>query len=332
MHIADLMEALNPELVKTLRVNSATEVAQDIQQFELVDPNNSAGELPAFTPGAHILIQAPNGMTRRYSLTNPPEDRSRYVIAVKREASGRGGSVSMVDGLKAGDLVHVSLPRNEFELRENAPSFLFIAGGIGITPIRSMVQHLRETGGAPFKLYYLTRSPEMTAYRDEFSAPEFRGKVVLHHDHGDPDRSLDLWSVLEKPKGHVYCCGPKPLMDAVRDMTGHWSTSAVHFEDFGAGKAARATDDKPFNVKLADTGESIDVPANVSILEALRAKGHRVPSSCESGTCGSCRVRLVGGDPDHRDLVLTDTERLREVIVCVSRAHTPELVIQLPSE
>jgi len=197
------MEALNPELVKTLRVDRVSPIAQDIREFELVDPEN--GQLPEFTPGAHILIQAPNGMTRRYSLSNPPEDRSRYVIAVKREASGRGGSISMVDHLKAGDPVHVSLPLNEFELREQAPAYLFIAGGIGITPIRSMVHHLRETAPAPFKLYYLTRAPEMTAYREELSGPEFRGKVVIHHDHVDPDRSLDLWPVLEKPKGHVYC-------------------------------------------------------------------------------------------------------------------------------
>jgi phthalate 4,5-dioxygenase reductase subunit len=323
-----MREALNPELVRTLRVNNVARVARDIQQFELVDADG--GELPEFTAGAHILIQAPNGMTRRYSLSNPPEDRERYVIAVKREANGRGGSISMVDELKPGDIAHVSLPRNEFELREGAASYLFIAGGIGITPIRSMIHHLREAGSAPFKLYYLTREPEMTAYRDEFGAPEFRGKVVIHHDHGDPDRSLDLWPVLEKPKGHVYCCGPKALMDAVRDMTGHWSTSAVHFEDFGAGKTVRPVDDKPFTVKLADTGEAIDVAANVSILEALRAKGHRVPSSCESGTCGSCRLPLVAGEPDHRDFVLSDAERLREIIVCVSRAYTPELTIGLP--
>ena len=168
----------------------------------------------------------------------------------------------------------------------------------------------------------------MTAYREEFAAPELRGKVVVHHDHGDPGKSLDLWPVLEKPKGtHLYCCGPKGLMDAVRDMTGHWPTSAVHFEDFGAGKTARTADDKPFVVRLGEDGEPIDVPANVSILEALRAQGHRIPSSCESGTCGTCRMKLLAGEADHRDLVLTDTERLSEIMVCVSRAHSPELVV-----
>ena len=132
-----MTEALNPELVMQLEVASAQLVAQDIRQIELVDPEGN--ELPAFTPGAHLLIQAPNGATRRYSITNPPSERQHYVIAVKREAGGRGGSISVVDGIATGQLVHVSLPRNEFELTDKAPAYLFIAGGIGITPIRSMI-------------------------------------------------------------------------------------------------------------------------------------------------------------------------------------------------
>ena len=321
-------EALNPELVMQLRVNAARMVASDIREFEFVDP--SGAELPAFTPGSHLLIQTPAGMTRRYSVSNAPGERNHYVIAVKRDTKGRGGSISAVDDIKVGDLVHVSAPRNEFELNESAPGYLFIAGGIGITPIRSMIKHLQDTGGKPFKLYYLSREPDMTAYRDEFSAPGYRGKVVVHHDYGDPDKSIDLWPVLEKPKGmHVYCCGPKPLMDAVRDMTGHWSTAAVHFEDFGAGKAARAETDKPFAVRYGADGTLIEVAADQSMLEALRSRGHRIPSSCESGTCGSCRMKLLAGEPDHRDLVLSDAERLREIIVCVSRAHSPELTVSL---
>jgi phthalate 4,5-dioxygenase reductase component len=323
-----MSEALNPELVTQLRVDAATAAAADIRQFELVSPDGAA--LPEFTPGAHLLVQAPNGMTRRYSISNAPEERQHYIIAVKRDANGRGGSISMVDGINEGDLLHVSTPRNEFELNEGAPSYLFIAGGIGITPIRSMIRHVVSAGDKPFKLYYLSRDPAMTAYREEFVAPEFRGKVMIHHDYGDPDNSLDLWPVLEKPKGaHMYCCGPKGLMDAVRDMTGHWSAAAVHFEDFGAGKAARAVDDKPLTVRFGAHGAPIDVPVGVSILEALRANGHRIPSSCESGTCGSCRMKLLAGEPDHRDLVLADSERLSEIIVCVSRAYSPELTVEL---
>jgi phthalate 4,5-dioxygenase reductase component len=323
-----MAEALNPELVTELRVDAATPAAADIRQFELVSPDGA--ELAEFTPGAHLLVQAPNGMTRRYSVTNPPDERHHYVIAVKREANGRGGSISMVDSISAGDLMHASLPRNEFELKGGAPSYLFIAGGIGITPIRSMIHHVMNAGDKPFTAYYFSREPAMTAYREEFAAPEFHGKVVIHHDYGDPSNSLDLWPVLEKPtRAHIYCCGPTGLMDAVRDMTGHWPTSAVHFEDFGTRKPARAADDKPLTVRFGMDGEPIEVPVGVSILEALRSKGLRIRSSCESGTCGTCRMKLLAGEADHRDLVLTDSERLREIIVCMSRAHSPELVVAL---
>ena len=318
------MQVLNPELVRTVRVRAAAMVARDVREFELVAPDG--GELPAFTPGAHLLIQAPSGATRRYSLCNAPDERDRYVIAVKREAGGRGGSISMVDDVKTGDELFVSLPRNEFELKD-AAQYLFIAGGIGITPIRSMVQHLATADERPWKLCYLTRDPDITAYREALLAPGYRGKVTIHHDNGDPGQAFDLWPLLEKPKGHVYCCGPRGLMDAVRDMTGHWPSSAVHFEDFGAGTNKRTAEDRPFIVRVGADGPPIEVAANVTMLEALRAHGHRVPSSCESGTCGSCRTKLLAGEPDHRDLVLTEDERRDHVMPCVSRARSAELVI-----
>jgi phthalate 4,5-dioxygenase reductase subunit len=311
-----------------LRTARAEPVADGIQLYEL--RRADGGELPEFTPGAHILVKTPSGLVRRYSLANAPEERDRYVIAVKREADGDGGSISLVDGAKSGDTLEVSAPRNDFELTGNPASYLFVAGGIGITPIRSMIHHLRNTGGKPYKLYYLSRTPELTAFRDEFTAPEYRGKAVVHYDLGDVDRSLDLWPVLEKPKGaHLYCCGPRNLMEAVRDMTGHWSRAAVHFEDFGAGKVAHAADDKPFIVHLAKRGATVEIPADRSMLETLRANGCVIPSSCESGTCGTCRVALLAGEPDHRDLVLSDYERQREVMVCVSRARSPELTLDL---
>ncbi|MFO1302221.1 MAG: PDR/VanB family oxidoreductase [Burkholderiales bacterium] len=318
-----MTEALNPDLTLSLRVSGARVLAPDIREFTFADAGG--GALPAFTPGSHVLVQAPNGATRRYSLAGGPGEPWR--IAVKRESGGRGGSISMVDDLNVGDVVYASPPRNEFELRENAPSYLFVAGGIGITPIRAMVMHLLATSDRPWKLYYLTRDAEATAYLDDFASPELRGKVIVHHDRGDPAQSYDLWPVLEKPKGaHLYCCGPKGLMDAVRDMTGHWSSSAVHFEDFASRKTARAGEDRPFVVRFE--GEAIEVPADASILETLRARGHRIPSSCESGTCGSCRMKLVAGEGDHRDLVLSEEERADSIMVCVSRARSAEIAIE----
>jgi phthalate 4,5-dioxygenase reductase subunit len=208
-------------------------------------------------------------------------------------------------------------------------SHIFIAGGIGITPIRSMIRHLVRLGKTNFRLYYFTRTPSMMAFREEFSAPEFAGKVVLHHDNGNPAEAYDLWPALEEQRGaHLYCCGPRGLMDAVRDMTGHWPDSAVHFEDF-VGAAASRPDDTAFVVRLARSGKQYEVAAGVSILDTLRNNGHVLPSSCESGTCGTCRTRFTAGEPDHRDLVLSDREKQSEIMICVSRAKSRELTLDI---
>src|SRR5262249_39794516 len=142
-----------------------------------------------------------NGQLRKYSLCNDPAERDRYVFAVKREVGGGGGSVSLIDETKIGDELTIAAPHNDFALVKSPAGYLLIAGGIGITPIMSMVRHLKSGGGGRFKLYYCTRSPSATAFREELSAPEFRGQVALHHDGGDPARALDLWPLLERPKG-----------------------------------------------------------------------------------------------------------------------------------
>ena len=309
----------------TLRVERSVAAADGIQLFEFRDPAGAL--LPPFTPGAHLAVQVPSGATRTYSLCGRPADRDRYLIAVKRDPSGRGGSVSLVDGVKPGDLVQVSVPRNLFRLVEGAPGYIFVAGGIGITPILSMLQHLRDTGSGPFHLYYLTRNAASAAFLPELQDPALAGHVTVHHDGGDPDQAFDLWPVFETPtKSHIYCCGPRPLMDAVRDMTGHWPDSAVHFEDFGSDLVRPRADDAPFTVKLAGSGEVLEVTVGASILEVMRAHGRRVPSSCESGTCGTCKTTVLSGEVDHRDMVLTPAERRTAMMVCVSRGKG-ELVL-----
>ena len=298
--------------------------AKSIRTFELARADG--GLLPEFTAGSHIAVGVPNGMVRNYSLCNDPMERERYVIAVLREAAGRGGSASLVEHAQDGDDIMASTPRNDFPLLKSPAGYTFIAGGIGITPIMSMIRHLKSSGGGRFKLYYCTRAPEAAAFLDELTAPEFRGQTVIHHDNGDPSRALDLWPVLEQPRGHVYCCGPRGLMEAVRDMSGHWSPSAVHFEAFTEPQANTA-DDRPFRVRLARSGATIDVPAGTTILDAIRSAGFEAASSCESGTCGTCRARLLGGEADHRDLVLAESERADNIMICVSRARSEELTI-----
>lgn len=310
-----------------LRVAAADPIATDVVRYELRHPDGDA--LPRFTAGAHVPVATPGGPLRRYSLCNDPAETDRYEIAVKREAAGRGGSRAMVDGVRAGDRLRVGRPRSEFGLAPRAKDFLFIAGGIGITPILSMMRHLTTTGAGTFRLVYLTRDRESTPFADVVAQPGFAPHVLLHHDHGDPAGSFDLWPLLERPtKAHVYCCGPRSLMDAVRDMSGHWPIGAVHFESFGVDAATRAKD-VAFDVELARRGLVVHVPADRSILEALRDAGIAVRSSCEAGSCGSCRTDLVAGEVEHRDFVLGEAERAQRIMVCCSRARSGRLVLDL---
>jgi phthalate 4,5-dioxygenase reductase subunit len=312
----------------TLMVRHKSEIADGVFLFELAA--NDGGELPPFTPGSHITVTAPSQQKRRYSLCNDPSERERYLIAVKRETTGRGGSLSFTNGVKEGDTIAVEPPANEFEMAKAEPKrLIFIAGGIGITPIRAMILHCLRQGKTGFMLYYFTRTASAMAFRDEFASQAFEGKVVLHHDNGDPDQAYDLWPVLEEQRGaHLYCCGPRGLMDAVRDMTGHWPDSAVHFEDF-VGASVPHADDQPFEVRLTKSGAVYEVAANVSILDTLRQNGHVLASSCESGTCGTCRCRFTAGEPDHRDLVLSDDEKKHDIMICVSRAKSPTLTLEI---
>ncbi|HET7729824.1 MAG TPA: PDR/VanB family oxidoreductase [Usitatibacter sp.] len=307
-----------------LRVARAEPIAEGIHLFELRHPGG--GALAPFTAGAHVEVMSPAGLVRKYSLCNDPAEADRYVIAVKRDPAGRGGSVDLVDRTAAGDMVPVSEPRNAFELHEAAPAHLLIAGGIGITPILSMARRLASID-ARFRVVHCTRTPAHAAFREELQA-EFPGRVTLHHDGGDPARALDLWPYFEKPtREHVYVCGPRAMLEAVRDMTGHWPPAAIHFESFLDAGAAARPEDTPFTVVLARSGDRIEVAPGQSILEAMRARGHEAPSSCESGTCGTCRTALLDGEPDHRDLVLADRERGSQIMICVSRARSREIVI-----
>jgi phthalate 4,5-dioxygenase reductase subunit len=310
-----------------LAVTATDVVADGIRRFELRHPAGEA--LPPFTAGSHVPVIAPGGVTRRYSLANDPAERDRYEIAVKRDAAGRGGSIAMVDRVRVGDRLPVGRPRNQFALAPRAHEFLFIAGGIGITPILSMMRHLDAAGERRFRLVYLTRDRASTPFADVIQAPPLARHVTLHHDGGDPARAFDLWPLLEKPtRAHVYCCGPRGLMDAVRDMSGHWPFGAVHFESFGVDAATRAND-VAFDVALARSGRRLHVPADRSILDVLREAGIRVRSSCEAGSCGSCRTGLLAGDVEHRDFVLGEGERDHAIMVCCSRARTGDLVLDL---
>jgi phthalate 4,5-dioxygenase reductase subunit len=280
--------------------------------------------LPQVSAGAHVTLRTPSGAMRRYSIVNADETPGNYVIAVKREADSRGGSASMHNDAVEGEVLEIAEIANDFALTE-APEHLLIAGGIGVTPIYSMAREL-EKAGKPFRIVYCTRSAEETAYLDEMQAA-YGDRMILHHDGGDPDEVYDFWDHFEEPlKTHVFCCGPHPLMEEIRAISGHWPEGRVHFEDFKPIEVVRA-DDVAFEVELAQAGRTVEVPADRSILEALRDAGEATVSSCESGTCGTCKTRLIAGEVDHRDMVLMEEEKADHIMICVSRSCGGKLVL-----
>ncbi|MBP2324764.1 phthalate 4,5-dioxygenase reductase subunit [Kibdelosporangium banguiense] len=306
----------SPEL--RLRVSEASDLTPTVRRFVLRDAKGSA--LPAYEPGAHIVVTTPAGHKRSYSLVEPGGAQPQeYVVCVRRDNDGRGGSVSMHDDVVVGVDLLVSVPVNRFPLKPS-PRYLFIAGGIGITPVRAMVRRLRVAGRTGVQLLYLTQSAEETPFLQEFDGPE----DTVHHS--DDRGLLDLWPYLAVPDDdvRVYCCGPAPLMRAVQRLTPHWRMSRIHMEEFTAGPAGMSL---PFTAVWAATGRRVKVPAHLSLLAALRRDGIRVESSCEAGICGTCRLAVLGGEVEHRDSVLTEGERLSSVMACVSRARSAELVV-----
>jgi ferredoxin-NADP reductase len=258
---------------------------------------------------------------RQYSLCGDPADRKCWQVAVLREPDGRGGSACVHDKLTPGDHLDTTHPRNHFPLVD-ADSYLFIAGGIGITPILPMLAEAR----APWRLTYGGRTRESMAFGDELARYGERVSVWPQDEYGL--LNLDTLLGAPRPAAAVYCCGPEPLLRAVEQRC---APDVLHVERFSPVADDRPAD-APFQVELASSGRVIDVPAGISILTAVRDAGLEVLSSCEEGTCGTCETGVLDGIPDHRDSVLTAAERATAtdiMMICVSRAKTPRLVLDL---
>jgi vanillate O-demethylase ferredoxin subunit len=302
-------------------------VTPRIKSVELVAAGG--GPLPAFTAGAHIDVALGNGETRSYSLLNPPTETERYAIAVLRETDSRGGSTFVHDELREGDVLESSDPTNNFSLNEAGERHILIAGGIGITPLMSMSRRLAARG-AEFTLHYCAKSRAEAAFIDELEAAHGQ-QLVTHFDGGDISRGLAVATLLkERPAaGHVYVCGPSGLIRAVREAAAHWPKGTVHYELFRGSEAdiAPRSGDHAFDVVLKRAGKTLHVPADRSILQTLAAAGIKIKTLCKEGVCGTCRVGLVEGRADHRDEVLTDEEREKNIQVCVSRALPGETLV-----
>jgi ferredoxin-NADP reductase len=310
-----------------LRIRSITYLAEAINGYELVDPRGR--DLPRFAAGAHIDLRS-GGFLRQYSLWNDPGERRRYCIAVLREAESRGGSSHLHESIRVGDLVEVSLPRNNFPIDPSAERHLLIAGGIGIAPIMSMISELRRRR-AEFEAHYCTRSPERTPFHSELAPVAAEGRLRFHHDGGNPARGLDIAAVLRDPRPgtHFYYCGPAPFMAAAAEAAREWPPSTVHCEYFTAAPDRAPEEDRPFRVKLARSGGEYAVPVGDTIVEVLRRHGVAVRTSCELGYCGTCLTACLAGEPDHRDQVLEENGRRRYVLICCSRSKTPVLELDL---
>lgn len=315
----------------SLILKRITPLAEGIASFEFTAPGGEA--LPAFTAGSHLSFRLPGGLERQYSLCNDPAENHRYVVAVHEVPHSRGGSTAMHRLLRPGMRVETSAPRNNFVLDETASSFLFIAGGIGITPIRAMIARADRLN-IPWRLVFCTRTPDLTAFLEEAQGA-WATRCHLHHSGMDNSNPLDLnpWFARHQPGEHIYCCGPAGMMRAVESGTAHWPRPQIHFEWFSADPEANATLSKAaFEVELTSSGEIFAIPADRSILEVLLDAGIACDYSCEEGTCGTCATQVVAGEPDHRDSLIPSDPRLKEqglMMICVSRARSHRLVLDL---
>lgn len=304
--------------------------AEGVVLLTLADPGGA--RLPAWTPGAHIDLLL-DDVVRQYSLCGAPGDQHTWRIAVLLDTSGRGGSRRVHETLRPGDQVTVRGPRNHFPLHA-VPRYIFIAGGIGITPILPMLAVATEAG-ADWHLYYGGRSRESMAFLDEL-AP-FKDRVTVWPQ--DSSGLLPLEEILGEPAPGVlvYCCGPEGLLEAAEQRCAAWPAGALHVERFAAKpqpEPAAGTDAKveaSFEVVCQRSGLTVTVPPGKSIIDALDEQGVSVLSSCQEGVCGTCETRVLEGVPDHRDSLLSAEERAANeyMMVCVGRSKSSRLVLDL---
>ena len=339
---------LAPETLRDLgparllvRVRSVVGEAEDINAYEIVRPDGSP--LPPFAPGSHIDLYFRDQRVRQYSLCGDPADTRRYWFAVQREPQGRGGSNAIFERVHVGRILAISEPRNHFPLHSDARRHLLLAGGIGITPMVSMI-HLPAPDWGRFHAALLQR-----ARRKERRSTEALGELVaddraaIHHDGGDPARGLDIAGTLEDYAAgtHLYYCGPRGFMAAVAAASAHWPRGTTHYEYFVPAPDQHAPASPTDGDIAGAIGVGFQVKAARERSHVRRARRqvdrpgpararHRVATRpCESGLRGTCRTRHLEGEPEHRDLILDDQERRYEVLICCARSHSPLLVLDI---
>ena len=319
----------------TVLVHTMRYEAIDIISVEL--RRKDGGALPAFTAGAHIDLQLPNGMVRSYSLLNDPKETHRYVLGILKDKASRGGSRCVHEQLRVGNEITISEPRNHFELDEGAPYSVLIAGGIGITPLLAMARRLSALG-RPFEVLLLARARPNAAFVDDMQA--LGGTVSLRFDveqGGPPDLKTLLANATSKAGDaaqawHFYACGPAVMLDAFEKSCVELGLPNAHLERFAAVEQAASDQARgDYTVVLNKSGKTVNVRNGFSLLQALKDANVAVSTSCEEGICGSCEVKVLEGEPDHRDSVLSASERKanKAMMVCVSGCKSERLVLDL---
>lgn len=307
-----------------LRIRAAEQVADAVVAVAL---ESMAGlDLPPWEPGAHVEVVLPSGLVRHYSLCGDPQDRASYRVAVLREPVGRGGSRELHEIAAAGAVLKVRPPRNAFAL-EPAAGYLFLAGGIGVTPMLPMIGAV-ERSGLPWRLVYGGRTRSHMAFVDGLVAHGDRVQIMADDVEGRPDLVAEIGATA--PDRLIYACGPGPMLDRVAEVAAAaGATDRLRIERFAVAAAAAAGE--PFEVELSRTGVTLPVGADETVLGVLRAKGISAPFSCENGYCGTCETVVLDGEPDHRDTYLTDDEKAEgfTTMICVSRCVGPRLVLDL---
>ncbi|MBL0421502.1 cytochrome P450/oxidoreductase [Ramlibacter sp. AW1] len=314
-------------IARTVVVRGKHEEGEGLCRIELADPRG--GPLPAWSAGAHVDLIA-GGFRRKYSLCGPADDRSLLQVVVQREGDGRGGSRHFCDTLEVGQALQLSGPKNLFKLDESARRFVLIAAGIGITPVMAMADRLKRIGKA-YEIHYAGRSRRQMALLDRLER-EHGGHLTLYVK--AEGRRMDLPTVLAHVDGatRVYACGPDRLIDELENLSERWPEGVLHFEHFSAdGSALDPAREHAFVAHLKDSDVDVLVPPDKTLLQALQSAGFDVPCDCNEGLCGTCEVAVVEGEVDHRDKVLTKSERAanQRMLACCSRAAGQKIILAL---
>ncbi len=320
------MATVFAERLTDLVVTGRESRAEGVVSLTLADA--AGAQLPAWTPGAHIDVLIDDGLVRQYSLCGAPTDQHTWRIGVLLDASGRGGSRRVHENLQVGSSVAVRGPRNHFPLHAST-RYLFVAGGIGITPILPMIA-VAESAGAQWRLWYGGRTRATMAFLDDLA--QYGDRVTVWPD--DERGLLPLDEILGAPQDDtlIYCCGPEGLLGAVERGCTAWPSGSLHLERFAAKPVDEtAGEASGFDVVCQRSGVTVAVPPDKSIIDALEANGISVLFSCQEGVCGTCETAVLEGIPDHRDSLLSEDERESNeyMMVCVSRSLSERLVLDL---